>query len=259
MARDNLTESEFARLNACRSEQDWADAVTAIKDARDDDYPADWYERMLATGLMDRICGRFGQAGFAITSFGTNTEFCDALEGKTTQAKTELIAPPHDYDGKTILMEPVRARLLGIGHAQPDLPLEVRQLCGLFAEHMGGTDRLNEMGVAMSFILFQADLLRGINGYTRQPMESPIAMLPAFLHAVLISDLRDNLLPSVLPDGMREKVADYFSKMDKEIDAAIKKTREARAETDASTTDAAKIEADAIATELVDITSKAGG
>ena len=168
----NLTDEEFKRLNDCRSEKDWADATKAVRDARGGAYADDWYARMLATGLMDKIVGRFGQAGFAVTSFGTSQEMADAMAGKPVpNAKTEVLGlPDHDYDGRTILMEPVRARLRSIGHARPDLPREVAQICGMYADHMGNADRLVEMGVCMSFVLFTHDLHRGVNGYTRERM-----------------------------------------------------------------------------------------
>lgn len=255
-----LTPENMKTLNACQCDEDWNTAVENIKKEHGG-YPSDWYAKMLATGLMDKIVGRFGRAGFGITSFGTTAELADALEGKPTpNAVTEVAGlPDHDYDGETIAMEPVRARLRSIAHARPDLPKEVAQICGMYAEHMGNADRLLDFGVCMSFTLFVHDLHRGVNGYTRARMRNPMEGLPGFLFAFVLADIRDSILPSLLPDGMREKVAAKFAEMDAKVAEMVTKARRGEADATERTGGAAKIEADAIATELVDIASRAGG
>jgi hypothetical protein len=218
----NLTDTNMKTLNACQCDEDWNTAVKNIKKEHGG-YPSDWYARMLATGLMDKITGRFGKAGFAITAFSSGKELADALEGKPTpNAKTEVAClPEHSYDGQTIAMEPVRARLRSIALARPDLPQEVAQICGMYADHMDNADRLVDMGVCMSFVLFVHDLHRGVNGYTRAPMRNPLGGLPGllfqFVLADVLADIRDSILPSLLPDGMREKVAAKFAEMDAKV------------------------------------------
>lgn len=238
-----LTPENMTTLNACQCDEDWNGAVAALK-REHGGYPEDWYEKMLATGLMDKIVGRFGRAGFGITSFGTSSELIDALEGKPTpNAVTEVAClPEHDYNGETIAMEPVRARLRSIAHARPDLPKEVAQICGMYAEHMSGADRLVDRGVTLSFVLFISDLHRGVNGYTSERMRNPMEGLPGFLFSFVLADIRDNILPTLLPDGMREKVAERFAEMDK----AVAESR-------------AKSQRGATATENTDVAEKAGG
>lgn len=240
----NLTDTNMKTLNACQCDEDWNTAVENIKKEHGG-YPSDWYARMLATGLMDKITGRFGKAGFAITSFSSGKELADALEGKPTpNAKTEVAClPEHSYDGQTIAMEPVRARLRSIALARPDLPQEVAQICGMYADHMDNADRLVDMGVCMSFVLFVHDLHRGVNGYTRECMRNPLGGLPGCLFQFVLADIRDSILPSLLPDGMREKVAAKFAEMDAKV--AEQSTNKRAAESLVTTLVAAELASDA--------------
>jgi hypothetical protein len=54
-----ITESELELLKATKSENEWNDACDKIKDARDGQYPPDWYVKVLASGLMHQICSKF--------------------------------------------------------------------------------------------------------------------------------------------------------------------------------------------------------
>lgn len=54
----NITDDELATLERCRSEPDWNQACERIKAARGQ-YPDDWFERVLLSGLMARVASSF--------------------------------------------------------------------------------------------------------------------------------------------------------------------------------------------------------
>lgn len=56
---EKLTDDEFNRLCACKTEQEWSDACDAVKAARDGQYPDEWFHRMNLSGLMAKIFSRF--------------------------------------------------------------------------------------------------------------------------------------------------------------------------------------------------------
>ena len=59
-ADDNsLTNNEIAVLKSCQSEDDWTNAVQAIKDARNGYYPEDWFEKIVNSGLQKQIQSRW--------------------------------------------------------------------------------------------------------------------------------------------------------------------------------------------------------
>jgi hypothetical protein len=56
----NLTDEEFASLTVAANNHDrdaWNTACNAIKLARDGQYPPDWYHRVLASGLPEKLDG----------------------------------------------------------------------------------------------------------------------------------------------------------------------------------------------------------
>jgi len=57
---DHISEEELASLNAVQSEDEWCAACVKIKDARGNKYPNDWYEKVLKSGMMDRIAAQWG-------------------------------------------------------------------------------------------------------------------------------------------------------------------------------------------------------
>lgn len=60
MENKNLTEKEIQMLEACQTSQDWSNACDKIKEARGGiEYPNDWWKRVKATGMMDRIMSRW--------------------------------------------------------------------------------------------------------------------------------------------------------------------------------------------------------
>lgn len=50
----NLTDAELRALDTSRSGEEWSVAVKAVKAARDGEYPPDWYQRVLASGVAAR-------------------------------------------------------------------------------------------------------------------------------------------------------------------------------------------------------------
>lgn len=54
-----LTTKEIEALKSCGSEEDWNRVATAIKEREPDagQYPVDWYEKVIAGGIMDRFLG----------------------------------------------------------------------------------------------------------------------------------------------------------------------------------------------------------
>lgn len=55
----NLTPQEEARLDASRSMKEWDEACDDIKAARNDQYPEDWWARVMLTGLARRAEARW--------------------------------------------------------------------------------------------------------------------------------------------------------------------------------------------------------
>lgn len=47
----NLTEEELIRLKATKSVQEWNDVCDEIKTARDNQYPPDWWQQIMVSGL----------------------------------------------------------------------------------------------------------------------------------------------------------------------------------------------------------------
>lgn len=51
----NLTDDEFDRLLACRTEEEWNRMCDSIKAVRDGGYPTDWWPRVVKSGMMSRV------------------------------------------------------------------------------------------------------------------------------------------------------------------------------------------------------------
>ena len=56
-----ITKEELERLEACQTADEWADACDAVKDARDGNYPEDWWPKVKLSGMMDRILERWDE------------------------------------------------------------------------------------------------------------------------------------------------------------------------------------------------------
>jgi hypothetical protein len=55
----NLTPQELERLKSSKTSSEWNAACSDIKKARANEYPPDWYEVMLKSGLMNQIVKSF--------------------------------------------------------------------------------------------------------------------------------------------------------------------------------------------------------
>ncbi len=56
---DHLSEAELQKLKACTSNKEWNAACGEVKRVRNGQYPLDWYDVMLASGLVHVITSRF--------------------------------------------------------------------------------------------------------------------------------------------------------------------------------------------------------
>jgi hypothetical protein len=56
----DLTDEEFSELNGATTAEAWADACNKVKAARGRDYPPDWYARIIAQGIPQKVAARFG-------------------------------------------------------------------------------------------------------------------------------------------------------------------------------------------------------
>ncbi len=52
-----LTENELMQLTNAESETEWNGICDRVKAARGGQYPPDWYQKVIATGLVNRISG----------------------------------------------------------------------------------------------------------------------------------------------------------------------------------------------------------
>lgn len=51
----NITIEELTSLQACQNSQDWNEACSLIKKARNGNYPKDWWLKVVQSGMMTRI------------------------------------------------------------------------------------------------------------------------------------------------------------------------------------------------------------
>ena len=77
-----ITEEELAMLEACQSANDWSEATKKIKEAREQSYPEDWWEKVKMSGMMDRIFSRWGGSGeLKLTSHDSLSDMLQHLKG----------------------------------------------------------------------------------------------------------------------------------------------------------------------------------
>ena len=50
-----LTEKELAALTNTKSETEWNDVCDSVKAAREGQYPSDWYQKVVLSGLASRM------------------------------------------------------------------------------------------------------------------------------------------------------------------------------------------------------------
>lgn len=74
----NITEQELQMLEDCQSKQEWSEACIAVKDARDGQYPDDWWDKVKESGMMDRIMARWDET--SELKISTHNNKTDALK-----------------------------------------------------------------------------------------------------------------------------------------------------------------------------------
>lgn len=57
---EKITDAELSDLENCASTEEWNKACDRIKDARDGNYPLDWWDRVIRSNLAGQV-----MAGFA--------------------------------------------------------------------------------------------------------------------------------------------------------------------------------------------------
>jgi hypothetical protein len=56
-----LTVNELQRLEAADGAAEWYEAVESVRENHGDDYPDDWYERVMQPGrIMDKLKAKWG-------------------------------------------------------------------------------------------------------------------------------------------------------------------------------------------------------
>ena len=51
----NLTDAELAKLKASKNETEWNATCDEVKAARGGQYPPDWYQKVLASGVAGTV------------------------------------------------------------------------------------------------------------------------------------------------------------------------------------------------------------
>lgn len=52
---EKLTDEEFKDLTSAKNEEEWNAAYDRVKEARQGQYPRDWWPRMMLSGVMRRV------------------------------------------------------------------------------------------------------------------------------------------------------------------------------------------------------------
>ncbi len=56
----NITEKEIQSLREAATEDAWNKVCDDIKKVRDQQYPPDWYSKVVLSGLMQRVSSKWG-------------------------------------------------------------------------------------------------------------------------------------------------------------------------------------------------------
>lgn len=56
---DPITQEELDALEACQTADEWNDLCSIIKGLREKSYPPDWWEKVMVSGLADRVFKRW--------------------------------------------------------------------------------------------------------------------------------------------------------------------------------------------------------
>ena len=63
MENTNITDEEMKLIESCQSAEDRLNATQQIKDNRGGcEYPADWWQKVKLSGLMDKVMARWGRS-----------------------------------------------------------------------------------------------------------------------------------------------------------------------------------------------------
>ena len=70
----NITDEQLKSLEDCQSAHDWREACNAITAASESKvaYPDDWWEKVVESGLMDRVTARWGASSDLTVSIHDN-------------------------------------------------------------------------------------------------------------------------------------------------------------------------------------------
>jgi len=55
-----VSEEEVEMMRSSKTEDEWNQRCNTVKAAHGGYYPADWYEKIIASGLMQQTVGGFG-------------------------------------------------------------------------------------------------------------------------------------------------------------------------------------------------------
>ena len=74
-----MNDEQIRMLEACETAQQWRDACNEIKASTPSKvcYPDDWFDKVVQSGLMDRITARWG--GSSNLSLSSHGNLADAL------------------------------------------------------------------------------------------------------------------------------------------------------------------------------------
>ena len=80
----NITKSQLETLESCTTAQQWREACDAIKAASESKvcYPDDWFEKVMTSGLADRVVSRWGgSSSISVATFSNLRDATQHLKG----------------------------------------------------------------------------------------------------------------------------------------------------------------------------------
>ena len=87
-----ITPEQMQSLEDCQSASDWSKACDAIKAASESGicYPENWWEKVVQSGLMDRVMSRWGESSeISVTTFDNPVTPLDVLGAALDQLWNE--------------------------------------------------------------------------------------------------------------------------------------------------------------------------
>lgn len=58
-----LSDEDLLMLENIQTAEGWSNACSEIKKRDGGRYPSDWFEKVIKSGLIGRVCARFGETG----------------------------------------------------------------------------------------------------------------------------------------------------------------------------------------------------